>query len=132
VIDREADLALQVDGQASVVHRGLPGDRPKGGNAHLGRGHERLEEVDAEPFADAVERLEVTVDDHGGLPNVGGLIHPAADDSTDGPVPLREGVGATRVDVSRARRRPPVGGSGTRARATPSYFALKNPGSGRV
>jgi hypothetical protein len=59
VIDREADLALQVDGQASVVHRGLPGDRLEGGNAYLGRGHERLEEVDAEPFADAVERLEV-------------------------------------------------------------------------
>jgi hypothetical protein len=78
---------------ASVVHRELPSNRPHGENELLGRGHERLEGVDAEPFADAVERLEVTVDEHGGLPNVGGLIHPAADDSADGPVPLREGVG---------------------------------------
>jgi hypothetical protein len=98
VIDREADPALQADGQASVVHCGLPGDRPKGGNAHLGRGHERLEEVDAELFADAVERLEVNVGEHGELRDGGGLRHPAADDSTDGPAPLREGVGPTRVD----------------------------------
>ena len=29
VIAREADPGLQADGQASVVHRGLPGDRPR-------------------------------------------------------------------------------------------------------
>jgi hypothetical protein len=52
--------------------------------------------VNAEPFADAVERLEVNVDEYGELRDGGGLRHPAADDSTDGPAPLGEGVGPTR------------------------------------